>query len=272
MEQYTKAAYAASRIITDAYSTSFGLSIRLFDAPLRPHIYAIYGLVRIADEIVDTYRKDDSKDLLNSLEQETYRALATGYSTNPIVQAFATTARRYAIDKQLIEPFFGSMRADLSPQTYDKKKYDAYIYGSAEVVGLMCLKAFLDDESAYKKLASGARRLGAAYQKVNFLRDLAADADELHRWYFPAGSYESFDETQKQHIIADISADLKAGRAAIDKLPTSCRRAVLLSYKYYQTLLNKIERTSAEKLKHQRIRVPDVQKVALLTGVAVRGK
>jgi len=272
MEQYTKAAYAASRIVTDAYSTSFSLSIRLFDTSLRPHIYAIYGLVRIADEIVDTYRKDDSMDLLDGLEQETYRALVSGYSTNPIVQAFAATARRYSITKDLIEPFFSSMRTDLTPQTYDKKKYDTYIHGSAEVVGLMCLKVFVGDAPTYRKLATGARRLGAAYQKINFLRDLAADADDLGRWYFPVGSYKSFDEKQKQAIIADISDDLRVGRAAIDELPKSCRRAVLLSYKYYRTLLDKIENTPAEKLKQQRIRIPDVQKIALLTGVAVRGR
>lgn len=272
MDQFTIASYKASRVITDEYSTSFGLSIRLFKPALRPHIYAIYGLVRIADEIVDTYRGADSADLLNDLETETYRALQSGYSVNPIVQAYVTTARRFHIGKDLIEPFFASMRMDLTPRTYDQESYDRYIYGSAEVVGLMCLKVFLDDESAYERLAPGARCLGAAYQKVNFLRDIAADVDGLGRWYFPVGSFASFDEAQKDAIVADIQADFTAAKKALDQLPASSRRAVLLSYKYYGKLLEKIRRTPALRLKQTRIRLPDAQKIALLTGVAVRGK
>lgn len=272
MDQFTAASYKASRVITDAYSTSFGLSIRLFQPALRPHIYAIYGLVRIADEIVDTYMGSDAGALLNDLESETYRALQTGYSVNPIVHAYITTARRYHIDKDLIEPFFTSMRMDLTPRTYDQASYDAYIYGSAEVVGLMCLKVFLDDESAYAQLKAGAQALGSAYQKVNFLRDIAADVDGLGRWYFPSGSFASFDDTQKHVIVADIQAEFTAAKKALDKLPPSSRRAVLLSYKYYGKLLEKIRRTPAAQLKQTRIRLPDAQKIALLTGVAVRGK
>lgn len=272
MDQFVLASYKASRVITDEYSTSFGLSIRLFQPTLRPHIYAVYGLVRIADEIVDTYRGNDAAQVLDDLETETYRALTTGYSVNPIVQAYVTTARRFHIGKDLIEPFFASMRMDLTPRTYDQASYDTYIYGSAEVVGLMCLKVFLDDESAYERLTPGARALGAAYQKVNFLRDIAADVDGLGRWYFPAGSFASFDEAQKDVIIKDIQSDFMAAKKALDQLPASSRRAVLLSYKYYGKLLEKIRRTPAKKLKQTRIRLPDAQKIALLTGVAVRGK
>lgn len=272
MEQYNTASYLASRVITDAYSTSFGLSIRLFTTDLRPHIYAIYGFVRIADEIVDTYRGSDAQDQLDSLESDTYQALTTGYSANPIIQAYVVTARRFKIGKRLIKPFFASMRMDLSPQTYAQKSYEAYIHGSAEVVGLMCLKVFLNDEAAYAKLETGAKRLGAAYQKVNFLRDIAADADGLGRWYFPFASYDHFDEATKQVIVNDIQADFDAAKPSIRQLPDSSRRAVLLSYRYYQSLLRKIRRTPAAKLKRSRIRLPDSQKLLLLTTVAVRGK
>jgi 15-cis-phytoene synthase len=271
MDLYTKTAYEASKIVTNRYSTSFSLSIRLFDTPLRPHIYAIYGLVRIGDEIVDTYKGDDAAELLQELKNDTHRALKTGYSTNPIVHAFATTARQYMIGADLIDPFFISMAMDLKSQTYTQEKYEKYIYGSAEVVGLMCLKVFCNDEARYESLVSGARSLGAAYQKVNFLRDIAADTEGLERWYFPEGSYETFDEAQKKAIETDIAKDFAGARRAIDNLPESSQKAVRLSWEYYHELMKKIEATSAEHLKKRRVRVPDIKKMTLLAKTLLKG-
>jgi len=263
VDRYTIASYKTSKLITNAYSTSFGLSIRLFEASLRPHIYAIYGLVRIADEIVDTYDGPDQQTLLDDLESETLRALGSGYSTNPVVHAFITTARQFNITATLIAPFFESMRMDLHPQQFNQKLYDTYIYGSAEVVGLMCLKVFTNDAKLYASLESGAKRLGAAYQKVNFLRDIAADAEGLGRWYFPMGSYNTFDEAAKTAITKDIAKDFAAATKAIAALPNSSRKAVELSYQYYSQLLKRIELTSAAALKQKRIRINDAQKTAL---------
>lgn len=268
MELYDTTSYAASKLVTNAYSTSFGLSIRLFHASLRPHIYAIYGFVRIADEIVDSYDGPDQRDLLDNLELEAQDAIETGYSTNPIVHAFALTARRFNITDDLIAPFFDSMRMDLSPQTFDQTVYESYIYGSAEVVGLMCLKVFLNNEIAYEELAKSAGKLGAAYQKVNFLRDIAADSKGLGRWYFPIGSATSFDETTKQTIIGDIRADFTAAQKGIADLPQSSRHAVTLSFRYYSQLLEKIEQTPASELLQTRIRINNAHKAKLFVQTA----
>jgi phytoene/squalene synthetase len=264
VELYKDASYKASRVITDSYSTSFGKSIRLFSPSLRPHIYAIYGLVRIADEIVDTYTGKDQEMLLNQLEADTYASLKTGYSTNPIIHAFATTAVEYRIGKALIAPFFESMRMDLAPKKFTQSLYETYIYGSAEVVGLMCLKVFTGDDALYELLEPGAKRLGAAYQKVNFLRDIAADAKGLGRWYFPIASFATFDESAKKEIVTDIEADLYAAAQAIAQLPASSRNAVELSFHYYSHLLKQIKQTPASELKTKRIRVNDLKKTALL--------
>jgi len=272
MDLYTATSYKASRLVTNAYSTSFGLSIRLFEPSLRPHIYAIYGLVRIGDEIVDTYDGVDQRELLDSLEAETKRAIKSGYSTNPIIHAFAQTARTFDITSTLISPFFKSMRMDLTPQTYDQKKYETYIHGSAEVVGLMCLKLFVDSPEEYAFFEPAAKRLGAAYQKVNFLRDIAADANELGRWYFPNSSKETFDEKTKQAIINDIEQDFLAAKSAIDTLPASSQKAVALSYQYYIGLLNKIKLTPAHVLLKTRVRLNDSQKGLFLLKAALKGK
>lgn len=269
MNDYTAASQAASAAITKHYSTSFGLSILLFPKLLRPHIYALYGLVRVADEIVDTYRGDDAKERLRQLENEVNRGLETGYSVSPVVHAFAITARAYAIDGKLIKPFFKSMRMDLSPQVYDTESYRVYIYGSAEVVGLMSLKIYGSDTT--EDLSGAARRLGAAYQKVNFLRDIAAD-NAIDRWYFPGCTYDSFSESEKAKILTDITADFDAAAPAIDQLPKRAQKAVRLSYLYYRRLLRNIERTPAAKLKHTRIRIADITKIALLAWVALGGR
>ncbi len=269
MELYDKTAYELSQRLTDRYSTSFGLSIKLFAAPLRKHIYAIYGLVRIGDEIVDTYKGKDARKVLDELEKDTERALNTGYSANPIVHAFTQTARQYGITDELTKPFFASMRMDLTPQSYDRALYDTYIYGSAEVVGLMCLRVFVD-ASEYAKLEKGARGLGAAYQKVNFLRDIAADATELKRWYFPYGSLETFDEATKAKIVKEIERDIAGAKRAIARLPASSQKAVSLSLEYFSRLLEKIRKTPAATLARKRIRISDAQKLALLARVALK--
>lgn len=270
MEQYTAVSYAASKLVTNAYSTSFGMSIRLFARSMQPHIYAIYGLVRIADEIVDTYNGSDKGKLLDELELETLHAITTGYSTNPIVHAYAQTAKKYAIESDLIAPFFESMRMDLAPQTFDQKLYDTYIYGSAEVVGLMCLKVFTDDSTLYDKLVPSAGKLGAAYQKVNFLRDIAADSKGLGRWYFPISSTTTFDESAKRLVIEDIETDFAAAKKGIVQLPEGSRRAVQLSYEYYTKLLHKIKQTPAEQLLEKRVRINNLQKTRLYVKTALQ--
>jgi len=239
------------------------MSIRLFKQSLRPHIYAIYSLVRIADEIVDSYIGPDKEKRLNELEADTKLALTTGYSINPIIHAFVTTARQFSIGSDLLTPFFKSMRMDITPKTFDQKLYETYIYGSAEVVGLMCLKVFTNDTQAYEQLEYGAKHLGAAYQKVNFLRDIAADAEVLGRWYFPLASFDTFDDSVKAIIVKDIEKDFTEAAHAIASLPDSSRKAVRLSYKYYSELLKRIKLTSASELKKRRIRVNDIQKTAL---------
>lgn len=266
MELYTSVAYANSKQLTLSYSTSFGLSSRLLGGIVKPHIYAIYGLVRIADEIVDSYKGTHASQLLDDLETETYRSVESGYSTNPIVHAFATTARQYGIDKEIIAPFFASMRLDLAPHTYTAKLYTTYIYGSAEVVALMCLRVFCNGNSnQYNSLKEGAQALGSAYQKVNFLRDLAADHTDLGRLYFPGYTFEDLDETAKRTIIADITHDFERAQPAIAQLPASSRKAVSLSYAYYRELLAKLEATPIDDIKHQRVRVAGPLKTWLLT-------
>lgn len=264
MDLYAKTSYELSRHLTLRYSTSFGKSTKLFSADIQPHIFAIYGLVRIADEIVDTYEGADKATLLDELEQTTYQTIKSGYSTNPIVHAFALTAREFNITKPLIAAFFESMRLDLSPQTYIQKLYVTYIYGSAEVIGLMCLKVFTGgNEDEYKKLEKGARALGAAYQKVNFLRDIASDFHDRQRVYFPGITFESFNDDEKMAIIKDIRRDFDTAKRAVDKLPANAHKAVALSFAYYGALLDKLEKTPAETIKTSRVRVPDAKKFLL---------
>ena len=269
MDTYTKFCYAASRDLTLTYSTSFGISSQLFSKSIRRHIYAIYGLVRIADEIVDTYPGADRREQLDSFEAETYIAMHSGYSTNPIIHAFSLTAREYAIEKKLITAFFKSMRMDLEPKVYTQTLYETYIYGSAEVIGLMCLRIFCNqDQILYGSLESGAKALGAAYQKINFLRDLGADYKELGRLYFPGLTFDSFNDKTKQTIIKDIRKDIASASDSLIRLPKSSRIAVNTSLTYYLKLLNKIERLPASEIKRKRVRINNAQKVLLL-GLAV---
>lgn len=265
MDLYDKTAYELSRRLTLRYSTSFGLSSMLFARDIRPHIYAVYGLARIADEIVDTYKGDDAAEMLDGLEEHMERSMKIGYSANPLVHAFVLSARRFGIDTDLTRAFFRSMRIDLSPQTYDDDLYREYIYGSAEVIGLMCLRVFVGGDAAYyDELADGARSLGAAYQKVNFLRDVRDDYARLGRVYFPGIEFETFNNQQKQEIEADIERDFADAKKATANLPRGARSAVLVSYDYYHTLFNKIKRTDVEAIKATRMRVWDGYKLLLM--------
>ncbi|MFZ1301830.1 MAG: phytoene/squalene synthase family protein [Candidatus Microsaccharimonas sp.] len=250
--------------MTKRYSTSFSASSRLFSPTIRRNVYAIYGLVRIADEVVDTYKGQDTEKVLKELQKELYVALDRGYSTNPIIEAFVLTAITYKIDESLIEPFFKSMMMDLNPVIFTKELYKEYIYGSAEVIGSMCLRVFCEgDDKLYKELHKGARALGAAYQKVNFLRDMAADYHELGRVYFPDVHFGTFNDDIKQKIIVDIEKDFLLAKDALKNLPDGSRRAVEMSVVYYEALLKKLKKTPSDIIKQKRIRISNAGKTAL---------
>lgn len=265
MELYTRTSYQLARALTERYSTSFSMSARLFSRTISTHIYAIYGLVRIADEIVDTYTGNDKRTILNELEKDVYRAILTGYSANPIVHAFAETARTYDIPESLVKPFFASMRMDITKKSHTDASYRKYIYGSAEVVGLMCLKIFCaGNPELYNDLKAGAQSLGSAYQKINFLRDIGADAQSLGRWYFPEGSYKTFSNGLKQRIETEIAEEFDQALEYIIKLPIGSRKAVYASFVYYRLLEDEIRARSAKQLKETRIRVSDAKKLSVL--------
>lgn len=265
MEQYARTSYSLAEKLTKDYSTSFSMSSTLFHRSIRHHIFAIYGLVRVADEIVDSYKGADAGTLLDTLEAHVYEQLASkqSFSPNPIVHAFVLTAKLFDITPTLIRPFFASMRTDLTTKSFTKKAYDQYIFGSAEVIGLMCLKVFtLGNKEQYASLETGARALGSAYQKVNFLRDLKADYDERGRVYFPGVQYETFDDAQKHLIETDIKADFVVAKHTIPHLPPSARTAIRTSYDYYWELFKTIEKAPATQIKNRRLRVPTAKKLA----------
>lgn len=268
MDNYDKSATLASKIVTETFSSSFSSASKLFSSSIRPDIYNIYGLVRVADEIVDTYQGKQAKQLLNNLEAETHRAVERKFSSNLIVHAFMLTAIKFNITKELIDPFFESMRADLTTKAFTEKSYRTYIYGSAEVVGLMCLKVFCEgNEKLYSQLEPGARSLGSAFQKVNFLRDLQDDYVTRGRYYFPIGTYETFGEADKKLIIDDIDKDFNDAVSALNQLPSNSRKASQAACIYYQALLKKLKSASADKIKSQRLSVRKLTKLALLLKV-----
>jgi len=260
-----------SRLITRRYSTSFSLGIRLFAMRFRGPIYGIYGFVRFADEIVDTFHNYNKELLLRRFREDTYRAIDEGISLNPVLQAFQDVVHRYGIERELIDAFLDSMEMDLSNNTYDARGYETYIYGSAEVVGLMCLRVFCEgDEAQYQSLQAPACRLGAAFQKINFLRDIRSDYDERGRVYFPGVDFGQFDNTTKRRIEADIQADFDAALEGIRRLPDGSRLGVYLAYKYYTHLFAKIKCAPAQRIAEERFRVSDKRKVYLLFSSAVR--
>lgn len=266
MDLYTATSYKLAEELTKAYSTSFSMSSRLFDSGTGKHIYAIYGLVRVADEIVDTYMGPDALVMLDSLEIEVIKQLSASkpFSTNPIVHAFINTARQFEIDTALIAPFFQSMRTDITKSTFTQKQYLEYIHGSAEVIGLMCIRIFTGgNNKQYKDLEPGAKALGSAYQKVNFLRDIKADFDERGRTYFPGLNYDTFSDNDKRAIEKDIEADFKSARIALESLPPNAKKAVKTSYEYYWQLFLLLKKASAEDIKSKRLRVSTAVKLAL---------
>lgn len=271
MDLYTSVSRRVAREVIGAYSTSFGIASRLFSPDIKSPISDIYALVRIADEIVDTYTGEHARQYLDELEQEVLRANSSGYSSNLVVHAFAATAREFHIDHQLISPFFASMRMDLEPVTkYDQESYARYIYGSAEVVGLMCLNVFVPDADRYLELEPGARALGAAFQKINFLRDMADDYHRLHRFYFPNCTFDLFDDTALRTVVTDIESDLVTARHACRQLPRSSQYAVGLALRYFELLLIQLAQCPVSLIKQQRVRVSSGRKLLLYLQLTAR--
>jgi phytoene/squalene synthetase len=261
-----------SKVVTESYSTSFTLATRMLSQSIRQDIYNIYGFVRFADEIVDSFHEFNKEELLDNFEKELNYSLEKKISLNPILNSFQKTVNKYKIDIELINAFLKSMRWDLDKKTYlNNSEFNEYIYGSADVVGLMCLKVFVEgDEKMYSDLSSPAMALGSAFQKVNFLRDLKADHEGLNRSYFPNLNIENFDEKSKQHILGEIENDFSKALKGIFNLPSSARFGVYTAYKYYLKLLKKLKNTPPIKIKTTRIRVPNYQKMNVLARSYVR--
>ena len=269
---FDKVSADCSKNVTNSYSTSFSLATKMLSKSIRQDIYNIYGFVRFADEIVDTFHDYDKKELLNRFIDELNYSLKNKISTNPILNSFQHTVNKYKIDYRLIDSFLISMKMDLKKIKYNsEKEYKQYIYGSADVVGLMCLKVFVGgDEETYKKLKPSAMALGSAFQKVNFLRDLNADFHDLNRTYFPNLDFKDFDDQSKMLIMEDIENDFRKALKGIYELPNNSKFGVYAAYKYYKRLLTKLKRTSYMKIKNERVRVPNYQKVDVLARSYVR--
>jgi len=258
---------ACSKLVTNSYSTSFSLATKMLSENIRQDIYNIYGFVRFADEIVDTFHDYDKEKLFKSFENDLNNALSDKISLNPILNSFQETYHKYGIDRHMVDAFMNSMRLDLYKKEYlTEQEYKNYIYGSADVVGLMCLKVFVKgDNEKFNELKNSAMRLGSAFQKVNFLRDLKADFEDLSRTYFPNTDLNALDEASKIAIIKDIESDFEVGLKGIKQLPLEARFGVFMAYRYYNKLLEKLKKTPALKIKSTRIRVPNYKKVELLT-------
>ena len=263
---------SCSRIVTESYSTSFTLATKMLDSSIRQDIYNIYGFVRFADEIVDSFHNYDKKELLDLFEKDLKKSIEDKISLNPILNSFQKTIHSYQIDYELVDSFLNSMKLDLNKKKYlTKKEFDQYVYGSADVVGLMCLKVFVKgNKNQYNDLRPYAMSLGSAFQKVNFLRDLKADHDGLNRSYFPNLNIDEFDEPSKKIILDEIDKNFRHALKGIFKLPSSARFGVYTAYKYYLKLLNKLRKTHPLKIKSSRIRVPNYQKVNVLARSYVR--
>jgi phytoene/squalene synthetase len=265
---FDKISVDCSKIVTKTYSTSFSMATKMLDPSIRNHIYNIYGFVRFADEIVDSFHNYPKKLLLNRFEEDLYLSLNQKISLNPILNSFQHTVNKFEIDTNLIKAFMRSMRWDLDKKIYDNQDdYEKYIYGSADVVGLMCLKVFVKgNESQYNSLKSAAMSLGSAFQKVNFLRDLKDDYQELNRTYFPSVNFNHFDEVSKLNIIKEIELDFELALDGIFKLPVEAQFGVYTAYKYYRKLLKKLKKTPSVNIQKTRIRVPNYQKMTVFAG------
>ncbi len=269
---FDQVSHQCSKLVTESYSTSFSLATRMLSNEIRQDIYNIYGFVRFADEIVDTFHQYDKPVLFERFEQDLEHALQDKISLNPILNSFQETVHKYNLDREHINAFMQSMKWDLSKKVYNSEKdYKQYIYGSADVVGLMCLKVFVKgDELLFDTLKESAMALGSAFQKVNFLRDLKDDFDQLERTYFPNVDMNCFDENSKQLIIAEIEADFKNGLSGIFRLPDDAKFGVYTAYKYYMRLLKKLKRVPSTQIKSKRIRVPNYQKADVLARSFIR--
>jgi len=274
MDLFSEIAFKTSKVITQNYSTSFSGAVSLLEKEKQDAIYSIYGFVRFADEIVDTFHQCNQSYFLDKFESDLNEAIVEKLSLNPVLHAFSLTIRKYNIDKKYVDAFLASMRADLKKQIYNNyEELSEYIHGSADVVGLMCLKVFVDgDEKLFDQLQLHAIKLGSAFQKVNFLRDLKSDTEGLHRIYFPQLGNNKFTEPVKNEIIADIENDFAEARKGIDKLPGRSKLAVLMAFTYYTTLLSKLKETPAVKISESRIRVPDWYKYFLFTKIRTQYK
>ncbi len=262
---YNNVSFNCSKIITQQYSTSFSIGIKTLHKSLRNPIYGIYGFVRLADEIVDTFHDQDKERLLHEYRTETFKAIDQQIHLNPVLNAFQSVVRRYDIPNELIESFLDSMEMDLHQTAYDRELFEKYLYGSAEVVGLMCLKVFCDgDDQLYDSLHTYAQSLGAAFQKINFLRDIQSDIEDRGRVYFPGLDFKRFSEKDKANIEREIRLELDHALVGIRKLPKSARTGVYLSYIYYAALFQKIRKLPASQIMRVRVRVHDAVKMRLL--------
>lgn len=262
---FDNVSFKCSKLVTQSYSTSFSLAVYMLAPSIRDAIYSIYGFVRFADEIVDSFHGYDKKNLIDDFEKEYYKAIASGISLNPILNSFQQTVKEYNITDDLIQSFLKSMKQDLIKTDYNKKEIEDYIYGSADVVGLMCLKVFVSgSDSKYETLKMEAMRLGTAFQKVNFLRDLKDDNLILNRNYFPGIDLNSFDEISKDKIINEIEEDFRIAYQGIVKLPVEAKFGVYTAYIYYKKLLKKLENTPCHEIGNERIRVSNYSKAGLL--------
>tara|TARA_A100000164_G_C21897599_1_gene768775 strand:- start:275 stop:1120 length:846 start_codon:yes stop_codon:yes gene_type:complete len=266
-EIFDKVSYECSERVTKTYSTSFSMATKLLSKSIRRDIYNIYGFVRFADEIVDSFHNFNKYELFNSFAFNLEKALLNKISLNPILNSFQHTFHKYSIDKKLVDSFMNSMRMDLKKKKYSTvKEYNEYIYGSADVVGLMCLKVFVQgNELQYKKLKKNAVKLGSAFQKVNFLRDIKADQENLKRSYFPNTQFNNLGESEKNEIINEIENDFRIGLKGIKELPIVAKFGVFIAYRYYNQLLKKLKKTPATEIINKRIRVPNLKKLELLT-------
>lgn len=261
---YTDVSRECAQHLTKRYSTSFSMGIRLFAKPMREPIYSIYGFVRLADEIVDTFHTSDKSKLLKQLRAQVYQAIEEKISLNPILEAFQHVVNDYNIPMEYIDAFLDSMEMDLTYTDYDRVMYEKYIYGSAEVIGLMCLKIFVTDSKEFDRLVPYARALGSAFQKINFLRDIQSDFEDRGRVYFPNLDYQDFNVDAKLKIEEDIQKDFDKGLEGIMQLPKSCRQGVLLSYRYYTLLFKKIQVSRPSTILSERLRIPNRVKVQVL--------
>ena len=257
--------YSMSKAITNHYSTSFSMGIKLLHSSIRKDIYNIYGFVRLADEIVDSFHAYNKASMLSDLRVETVKAIEAGISINPVLNSFQYTVNRYAIPFELIDSFLQSMESDLRKSTYNREEYNSYIFGSAEVVGLMCLKVFCNGcADEYGKLKPYAQKLGSAFQKINFLRDVQADLECLGRHYLPAVDLKYLTEAEKRLIEDEIEAEFDEALKGIKQLPVNCRAGVYTAYVYYRQLLKRIRKVPATEICRRRVRISNYEKLSLL--------